>query len=117
MDEEKIGQVVNNLLGNAAKYAPPRGIIRIDIRKKETRYLEVEVYNNGPGIPKEKQKLLFDRYSQLDSIQREKSTGLGLVIAKMIIESHNGYIGYRDRENESGCIFYFGLPLNGASTN
>ena len=110
-DYEKIGQVLNNLMGNAIKFAPEKGLIKIIVRKIPNMLVEIAIYNNGPKVPSDKQKFLFGIYSQLDNAQVQKGTGLGLAISKIIVEAHRGTIGYRDIKNREGCTFFFTPPF------
>ncbi len=111
IDREKIGQVINNLLGNAAKFSPEKGTITIktvEINENGRCFQELSVIDDGPGIAYHKRKYLFDKYSQLHQDTEMKGTGLGLAVARWIIESHGGEIGYSSRE-KGGSIFFFRL--------
>ncbi|MCK4762482.1 MAG: histidine kinase [Candidatus Aminicenantes bacterium] len=110
IDKEKIGQVLSNILGNAIKFVPEKGVITLGISEAAKGMVEISVKDNGPGIPREKQKYLFDRYSPLSSKGRIKGTGLGLAVSKLIIEAHGGTIGYRAGEGGTGSVFFFRLP-------
>jgi two-component system sensor histidine kinase ChiS len=110
-DLEKIGQVVNNLLSNAIKFAPVNGTITIEVCQPDTQFLELSVTDDGPGIPPGKQKFLFAKYTQLSTGQKVKGTGLGLAVSKLIIDSHQGTIGYRPGHGGKGSTFYFRLPF------
>jgi two-component system sensor histidine kinase ChiS len=111
IDHEKIGQVVNNLINNAAKFTPEKGTIAIrtkNIKENGRKYQELAVMDNGPGIAQNKQKYLFEKYSQLHQDIKMKGTGLGLAVSRWIVESHGGQIGYSRRE-KGGSVFYFRL--------
>jgi two-component system sensor histidine kinase ChiS len=110
MDAEKIGQVVNNFLSNASKYVPKKGDIVIRLSRVGEQFLELSVFNNGPAVPEEEQKYLFDKYAQLKTNVRVKGTGLGLAVSKIIVETHGGTIGYSAGEDGTGSTFYFRLP-------
>ncbi len=132
IDPEKIGQVLNNLLSNAVKFTPPQGTVTIEAYEtvgtpgtqdngadgdhghagNENSFLEVAVTDNGPGIPQELRKYLFDKYAQLSDDQKMKGTGLGLAVSRLIVEAHGGIIGYRQVSEMKGSVFYFRLPLN-----
>lgn len=118
IDPEKIGQVLNNLLSNAIKFTPPQGTVSIHAFEIPTTgnrngngNIEVMVADNGPGIPPELRKHLFDKYSQLSDDQKVKGTGLGLAVSRLIVEAHGGSIGYRAVNDTKGSVFYFRLPL------
>ena len=110
LDPEKISQVLNNFLSNAIKFAPMKGVITLGMRMVDQDFVEISVKDNGPGIPRDKQKYIFDKYAQLTNNEQVKGTGLGLAVSKMIIEAHGGVIGYMTKEGEEGSIFFFRLP-------
>ncbi len=110
IDAEKIGQVLNNLLNNAVKYAPENGKVTVGILLVGKNMVEVWVEDNGPGIPFDKQQIIFDKYSQLDKKERNKGTGLGLAVSKLIVEAHGGAIGCRNARIGTGSVIYFRLP-------
>ncbi len=112
-DEQYLGEVINNLISNAIKFSHPNSeiIIKITIPGKDK--IKTEVIDKGLGIPKEEQYMLF-KYFQKTSTKPtagESSSGLGLAIAKKIINEHNGTIGVIS-EFEQGSNFFFELPLN-----
>ncbi|MCU0285991.1 MAG: ATP-binding protein [Acidobacteria bacterium] len=116
VDPEKIGQVLSNLLSNAEKFTPQNGMITIHAFEVPgigtgQGFLEVTVTDNGPGVPPELQKYLFDKYAQLSEDQKLKGTGLGLAVSRLIVEAHGGTIGYRQINTTKGSVFYFRLPL------
>lgn len=108
VDQDRILQVLSNLIGNALKFTPSGGMIRL-FTKKSSRSIEVCVADNGPGIPKEKMEEIFERFSQLRSSDR-RGLGLGLFISKWIVEAHGGEIKVASEEGK-GCTFSFTLPL------
>jgi two-component system phosphate regulon sensor histidine kinase PhoR len=117
-DPQKLAQVITNLLSNALKFTPSRGVISISARGVESAnpaspepMIEVAVSNEGPGILPEELPALFERYKQVSSAKsvKEKGTGLGLAICKIIVEAHGGRI---TAESEPGKLttFRFTLP-------
>lgn len=115
VDQVRISQVINNLLANAVKFSPQNGVITVTaktVRENEREFQEISVADQGPGIPEEKQKDLFSQYAQLKAKSRGpvKGTGLGLAVSRLIVEAHQGTIGYRDA-NPTGSIFFFRIPL------
>lgn len=111
-DEDKIMQVVVNLLSNALKFCDrARGKVTIRLIANET-YAQFEVEDNGIGIAKEKQALIFDRFTQLGHQQYGKPTGsgLGLYITQAIIQQHNGKVGV-ESELGKGARFWVRLPV------
>ncbi len=110
IDDEKIRQVLTNLLSNSIKYVPEGGTIIIDLQPLDNGMIECSINDTGPGIPPKKQKYLFDKYAQLNTEKKIKGTGLGLAVSKFIIEAHRGTIGYRQGQSGKGSTFYFHLP-------
>ncbi len=110
-DQEKISQVIYNLVDNAVKYGPDNQIVKL-VYKKEADNLLVEVIGMGKGIPKERQDKLFVKFSQLEpSLSRSQDgMGLGLYICKQNIESLGGTIDVSSEENK-GATFYFKIPI------
>ncbi len=111
-DEQYLSEVINNLISNAIKFSPPNSEIVIRISLTGNDKIKTEVTDKGLGIPKEEQYMLF-RYFQKTSTKPtagESSTGLGLAIAKKIINEHNGTIGVKS-EYAKGANFFFELPL------
>ena len=110
-DPSWIREVISNLLDNAIKYTKAKGEIRITVLKKAKKiYLEVK--DNGAGIPREDQKHIFDKFFRAQNILKKQTqgSGLGLFIAKEIIESHKGKIGFQS-EVGKGSTFWFLLPI------
>lgn len=111
-DEDRIRQVLINLLSNALKYSPEGSIVTIRALAEEG-CLTVIISDQGPGIPVEEQDKIFDRfYTRGD----KKGTGLGLAISKGIIEAHGGTIGVVS-DGQQGSSFYFRLPLSAKFTD
>ncbi|MFA5109165.1 MAG: ATP-binding protein [Patescibacteria group bacterium] len=111
-DQEKISQVIYNFVDNAIKYGPNSQTIRVTLDKADDKFVKIEVSNDGPGIPEEKQKKLFLKFSQLEpSLSRSQDgIGLGLYICKQSVESLGGKIGVNSQPGK-GVTFYFTLPL------
>ncbi len=106
-DRDRILQVLSNLVGNAIKFTPDCGSITVKAEHKKSEIV-VSVNDTGPGIPDEKIKSIFERYAQLASKDR-RGLGLGLYIAKMLVEAHSGQIWVESKVGE-GSTFYFTLP-------
>ncbi len=113
-DQDKILQVMGNLLSNAVKFSPKNGKIRVAARFVDSGQVEISVEDRGAGVPQEQRQFLFQCFSQLNADKKIKGTGLGLAVAKHIVEMHGGTIGYRDPESGSGSVFYFTLPCPAA---
>jgi len=110
-DKAKVRQVLLNLLSNSTKFTPDGGRLKIEILREDNR-CQVSVIDNGIGIKKEDQERIFEPFSQLDNplTQKKEGTGLGLRIAKQIIEKHGGQI-WVESEYKKGSRFTFTLPL------
>ena len=109
-DEQRIAQVLLNLLGNAIKFTE-KGEIGVDVSVSSETFL-VAVSDTGPGLSKPDQNKIFEEFHQVDSSStREKSgTGLGLSIAKRIVEMHGGRIWVESNPGK-GSTFRFTLPV------
>ncbi len=121
-DKERIEQVLTNIIGNAIKYTPEGGIIKVSAenfmgKKKEhlspEKYIRITVRDNGIGIPKEDVPRLFERFYRVDKARTSDmgGTGLGLSIAKEIVEAHCGNIFVESEENQ-GTTVVVELPLD-----
>jgi len=110
VDREKIEQALQNILSNAIKYSPEGGIISVDCNKKDGK-LVCSFADKGIGIPTYQQPRVFERFFRADNVITVGSgTGLGLYIAKFIVESHDGKIWFESKENK-GTTFYISLPI------
>lgn len=119
-DQEIIGRVLTNLLGNALKFIPKDGCVDIHI-STDGAFANVRVLDNGPGIPEPLQAHVFEKFCQGQEDARKKGAGLGLTFCKLAVEAHQGEIGVKkvaqkrigkkqaDPEN-TGCEFWFKLP-------
>lgn len=111
-DEEKIKQVITNLVSNALKFTPEGGAISIAVQEDSDK-LTVGVSDTGIGIPKDYLGQIFERFKQVpgtrEKIGGPKGTGLGLAIAKGIVEAHGGKI-WAESETGKGSTFKFTLP-------
>ena len=110
-DRSRVVQVLSNLIGNAIKFTPAKGQIRVSCAQTgpERKDLQVSVSDTGPGIAPEKIATIFERFSQINSRDR-RGIGLGLYIAKMMVEEHPGRIWVESKLGE-GSTFHFTLPL------
>ena len=111
VDPDQIKLVIGNLLDNAIRYIKERGKAEIDLKKKNDN-LYVEVKDNGVGIPKDDQKYIFQKFFRSANIKRHRTegSGLGLYIAKSIIEKSGGKMGFKSQEG-IGSTFWFTLPI------
>ena len=109
-DEERLRQVLNNLVDNAIKYSPDGGTIRVG-GWADPDQVVVYVADEGVGIPAEEQEKLFQRFYRVDSSlrRRTRGAGLGLFLCKAIVEAHGGRIWLRS-EPGKGTTVFFSLP-------
>lgn len=110
-DQEKISRIIYNLVDNAVKFSPVGGRIEISSNKKDKKAV-ITVTDNGRGIPKERQKQVFERFYKVDPSRGEdrKGSGLGLSIVSAFLRAHNEVISLKSEEN-AGSTFSFELPL------
>jgi signal transduction histidine kinase len=112
-DEDRLRQIVLNLITNASKFTPEGGKITLRARERDAD-LVVECQDTGSGIAKEDQGRLFDAYHRVESDrERFSGLGLGLALCKKLVELHGGRIWVESEEGK-GSTFSFSLPLKGA---
>jgi two-component system sensor histidine kinase VicK len=111
VDEEKVRMAFRNIFENAIKYTPRGNEITASIKNFDDE-LEISISDTGVGIPESQQDRIFSKFFRGGNIMRMETqgTGLGLFIAKNIIEAHKGRIWFESKENK-GTTFYFTLPL------
>jgi PAS domain S-box-containing protein len=112
-DSSRIAQVFDNLVSNAIKFSPTDLNVYVTVDQEDSM-ARVSVRDEGPGITDEDKSKLFGEFQRLSARPTggEKSTGLGLSIAKKIIESHKGILECHSQPG-SGCTFTFALPTGG----
>ena len=111
-DEDRIGQVLLNLVGNALQYTPAGGRVTISAEAR-SREVQVSVTDTGIGIPPEHLAHIFDRFYRVDksrSRQAGGGSGIGLTIAKYFVEAHGGKISVESVGENLGSTFRFTLP-------
>ena len=111
-DNDRLEQVVINLVSNALKYSPESSPVRVLVDQHRD-IGSIEVYDSGPGIPKNEQSRIFEPFYRGSDVQTtvKSGLGLGLTICKDIVERHSGRIWCRSRLGK-GSIFIVELPLN-----
>ena len=117
IDQEKIEEIITNLLSNAFKYTPDGGMISMNVQVIKNRRntsnlsLEISISNTGPGIPPDTLKYIFKRYYQVDNTQRHmESSGIGLALVHELVKLHKGSIRAESELNQQ-TRFIIKLPL------
>lgn len=110
-DEERIRIVLENLMDNAIKYTPPGGSVAVTLRK-DKEAVRIEVADTGIGMPEDQAQKVFTKFFRAENAQllQTSGTGLGLYLAKNIVEHHGGSMFFTTKENK-GSVFTFVLPI------
>jgi signal transduction histidine kinase len=108
-DRDRLAQVIGNLIGNAVKYSPDGGTVEVAVRHRGGDMLLVEVVDHGLGIAPEDQPQVFTKFFRGDAAARGiPGTGLGLAVAREIVEAHGGRIGFESQPG-AGSTFWIEL--------
>ena len=110
-DPERIQQVITNLLHNAIKFTPPGGHVRVFAFQQKNNVV-IAIQDTGAGIPPADAKRIFERFYKTDRARSQGGMGLGLAIAKHLVQAHGGSI-WLESEIGHGSTFYFSLPSAG----
>ena len=112
VDPDKMRQVIMNLVSNAIKYTSGRGKIEL-FYERHPNELVFNIKDNGIGIPKDQQYKVFNKFFRADNVMKVQTegSGLGLYIAKVMIESSGGRMWFSSQENK-GTTFSFSLPIH-----
>ena len=114
-DQGWIRQVLFNLLSNALRFSPPGGIITFNSSFAEQNW-NVEVMDEGKGVPPDRLEDIFERFVQITPRSEPGSgSGLGLAICKSIVQLHKGQISAQNRTDRTGLVVTFGIPKNNES--
>jgi signal transduction histidine kinase/CheY-like chemotaxis protein len=115
-DADRVQQVIWNLLSNAIKFTPPRGAIELSVSHSEN-LARIVVRDNGRGMSPEFLPHVFNRFEQADasSTRNTGGLGLGLAIARYLVELHGGSISAESAGEGKGCAFTVELPMRGAA--
>jgi signal transduction histidine kinase len=109
-DRERLRQVLANLIDNAVKYSPGGDEVEVTVRP-EDGVVRIAVTDRGPGIPRDQQRLIFEKFGRADVAGAAKpGTGLGLFIARSIAEAHGGTLDVRS-DPGAGATFVLTLPV------
>ncbi|MEK7087029.1 MAG: ATP-binding protein, partial [Patescibacteria group bacterium] len=113
IDPQRLGMALANLIENAIKYNVKNGEVTVSVEElKDRPFLKINVSDTGVGVPKEEINKLFTKFYRGENITQVEpnGSGLGLFIAKNIIQNHGGEIGVQSVPGR-GSTFYFTLPL------
>jgi signal transduction histidine kinase len=108
-DEDRLRQVLTNLLANSLKFSPSRTTVHVRAFRVG-EFVRVEVADEGPGIPADQRERVFEKFYKLGS---KEGSGLGLAICRSIIEAHDGTIGVAEQATPGVCV-WFRIPARGA---
>jgi two-component system sensor histidine kinase VicK len=116
IDSMKFLQIINNLVSNAIKFTKDEGKIHVHLEKLEKTFL-ITVTDNGIGIPKNLQPIIFKKYTKAGriGIKGEESVGLGMWILNSLTEEHGGKVWF-ESEAKKGTTFYVEIPLGPLDT-
>jgi K+-sensing histidine kinase KdpD len=119
VDERAMSEVVYVLVENAAKYSPPASVIRVLAKGGEESSVQLVVEDQGPGIPVELRERVFDKFfrAMRDGDKSKSGTGMGLAIAKGIVEAHGGHISIEDSGDSNGIRVVVLLPTGDIEEN
>ncbi|MGA7936323.1 MAG: HAMP domain-containing sensor histidine kinase, partial [Kovacikia sp.] len=113
VDDLQLSRVIANLVGNAINHTPRAGHVSVQLLRAQGEY-RLLVEDNGSGIPPADLKRIFDRFYQSENTRHMPGTGLGLYLARQIVEAHGGRIWAANRP-EGGCLFGVSLPCEGST--
>ena len=114
VDAESIGGVVFELLENAAKYSPSGSAIHVIARAVDANQAQVGVEDEGSGIPRHLRARVFDKFFRAAASHEGRGFGLGLAIARGIVEAHGGRIWVEDASGGRGTAVWFTVPCQTA---
>jgi two-component system sensor histidine kinase KdpD len=113
-DWGRLGQIFDNLFANADHAAPPDSAIVVEVSRESSGLVAIRVVDSGPGVPPDLRSQLFTRFAKGKDAPSDR-TGLGLAIARGLVEAHGGTIVLEDRPS-GGATFRFTLPAAGSSS-
>ena len=112
-DDRRLGQVIRNLISNAAKYSPADAEVQVSLGiSADRKNAIVQVRDAGPGIPPAERVRLFEKFARLSTAGATRGSGLGLFISRGIVRDHGGEM-WADWPAGGGSVFSFSVPLTG----
>jgi len=111
VDARAVTEVLYTLIDNASKYAPPETTIKIEAARAANDMVQIAVEDEGPGIPLESREKVFERFFRVDGDGSTGGIGLGLAIARGIVEAHEGNIRVEDPKGKHGARIVFTVPV------
>lgn len=111
VDKSRLSQVLDCLLSNALKFTPETGTVTIEATDSNSDVV-ISVTDSGPGVPEDKQGIVFDSFTKLNVTGEENGTGLGLTIAKKIVNDWGGTVGVKNVEGGGACFSFTIPPLS-----
>jgi signal transduction histidine kinase/GAF domain-containing protein len=110
-DQSRLSQAITNLISNAVKFSPERGVVSISIKQLDQK-ARITVKDEGPGVPRSFHDRIFQKFAQANasSSRSKEGTGLGLAITRELMHAMGGEVGF-DSEEGKGACFWLGLPL------
>ncbi|MGB3788192.1 MAG: histidine kinase [Phormidesmis sp.] len=109
-DGDQVQRVLSNLIDNAIKYTPANGRIGIAALHRTTEKVQISIRDNGPGIPRDNQKSIFEESFRLQRDRAKDGYGLGLALCQQVVKAHYGQIWVDSKRGEGSC-FHFTLPV------
>jgi PAS domain S-box-containing protein len=111
-DDDKLAQIFHNLIGNALKYSPKGGEVRVSGKMMSEELIQFAISDQGMGIPAEHLPKMFQRFHRVDNRDTREigGTGIGLYLVKAFVEAHHGRI-WLESEYGKGTTFFFSLPI------
>ena len=108
-DAEALNKIFSNLFSNAVKYADKEVVVEMLVPKKEEEYLRIEFRNDGFPVPDDLREKIFEPFYRLKETVKQKGTGIGLALARSLVELHNGSLNMEHSEDEMN-VFILRLP-------